>query len=204
MALPATTPDRMTVSEYLALEETSRDKHEFRDGQRIMMAGGTFQHGVIAINIARAFGNRLVGGPCTMFDSTVKIRPGESARFVYPDAGVVCGTPQFAPEDPHQTTILNPRLVIEILSPSTEAYDRGDKFTSYREATSLREYVLVSQTQPHVETFYRRDTGEWVFNPAAGLDAVVRLQSLGIEVPLSEIYAGINFPTAVETPGGDR
>jgi Uma2 family endonuclease len=123
----------------------------------------------------------------------MRVRLAFDNRYVYPDLTVVCGEPEFDPLDEKQTTIINPRLVVEVLSGSTEAYDRGVKFAAYRELKSFQEYVLISQDQPLVETFLRQADGTWVLAAARGLEGSMTLRSLQIVVPLAEIYMGITF-----------
>ena len=188
---------RYTIQEYLAFEEGATDKHEFHDGEIRMMSGGTYSQAVINANLIRALGNRLESGPCRAVDSNLRVRIGTRADYVYPDVSVICGQPSFDPDDRKQTTVLNPRLVIETLSDSTESYDRGEKFLLYREIDSLEEYRLVSQHIPRVETFTRQPDGTWRIERAvSGLETSVRLMSLNLEVPLREIYRGVVFTAA--------
>ena len=122
---------------------------------------------------------------------------------VYPDASVVCGEPRFDPQDTRCTTITNPRAVFEVLSESTEAYDRGEKFGHYRDLASLEEYVLVAQDRPLVEVFTRQEAGHWLFTAAQGLGAAAKLRGLGVDLPLAEVYTGIAFPAdAAPAPQG--
>ena len=120
-------------------------------------------------------------------------RPGPSSRYVYPDLSVVCGPPQFDPADRRRTTVTNPRVVVEVLSDSTEAYDRGGKFTLYRECETLEENVLIAQDRPAFETYHRQPDGTWSFAAWSGLDAVARLRSLGVDLAMSALYAGLPF-----------
>lgn len=124
----------------------------------------------------------------------MRVRIPPTDRYVYPDATVVCGQPQFDPQDPNRTTIINPRVIFEVLSESTEAYDRGAKFTRYREIESLEEFVLVSQDRPLVEAYTRQSGGTWLLEASSGVDVVAALRALQISLPLSEIYADIQFP----------
>lgn len=199
MTLPAP-KQRFTRRQYLKLEAAATVKHEFHAGEILAMSGWTYRHSRISANLIREVGLRLKGSPCFVLESNMRVRLAVEDRYVYPDASVVCGEPQFDPEDENHTTIINPKLVIEVLSESTEAYDRGAKFTAYRDLKSLEEYVLVSQDQPLVETFVRQAEGFWLFSAAQGQQAVVPLRSVRIEVPLAEIYAGLTFGT-VETEG---
>jgi Uma2 family endonuclease len=196
MALPAT-KHSVTVDEYLRAEAASDIKHEFHDGEVLAMSGGTYDHSVIIANLIQHLGNHLTGSRCRVLDSNMRIRitPG---NYVYPDASVVCGPPQFDPQDPNRTTILNPRVVIEVLSASIEGYDRGGKFTQYREIFGLEEYVLVAQDRPLVETFVRQPESGWLMLPTSGIDSTAAIRSLKIELPLQAIYADVTFgrPTA--------
>lgn len=193
MSLTPTHP-RYSVDEYLRRERDSVDKHEYRDGEIVLMAGSSANHSLIAANLIRAMANALLGKPCRVFDSNLRILFPRKVFYTYPDVTVSFGTVQFDPRDKSTGTALNPRLIVEVLSPSTEGYDRGEKFDSYREIDSLQEYVLVSQTSPHIQTFVRQKDGMWLFRAFAGIEAVARLPSLEIEVPLREAYAGVEFP----------
>jgi Uma2 family endonuclease len=113
---------------------------------------------------------------------------------VYPDVPVICGKAEFDPRDDRNETVTNPRLVIEVLSPSTELHDRGEKFRRYRELQSLQEYVLVSQERPSIETYFRQADGTWLMAPYFGMQSVIRLRSVEIDLPMTEIYAGVDFP----------
>lgn len=194
-ALP-TPKARYTISEYLAIERDATDKHEYRDGQILMMAGGTADHSLLSANLIRAIGNRLLGKPCQVYESNLRVRIPRKVLFTYPDVQVVCGKRQLDPGDPSGGTIINPRLIVEVLSDSTEVYDRGKKFRRYREIESFQEYVLVSQDHARIETFLRGAEGTWLLTTFEGLDARARLASIEVELPLSEVYAGIELPPA--------
>ena len=191
MALPAA-KRTITVEEYLRAEAASDIKHEFHDGEVLAMSGGTYDHSVIIANLIRQLGNRLGGSRCRVLESNLRVRvtPG---NYVHPDASVVCGPPQFDPADPNRTTIQNPRVVIEVLPESTEAYDRGATFAQYREIAALEEYVLVSQDQPLVETFVRQPESGWLMLPSSGMDSIATIRSLKIELPLRALYADVTF-----------
>ena len=196
MALPAEMqrqPERVSVAEYLAREAKAEQKHEFHDGEVLAMSGGTLRHSRINANLVGEVRDRLKGSPCFVLDSNMRVAIAATRRYFYPDATIVCGEPRFDENDPNQTTIVNPRVIVETLSASTEAYDRGEKFTHYRHLESLREYVLISQDRPAVETFLRRDDGTWTFSSWEGVAAVARLWSLEIDLPLAEVFAGITF-----------
>ena len=192
MTLPAG-QKRFSPEEYLRQEADADSKHEYHAGLILAMSGGSYRHSRIISNLIRSVGNRLEGSPCFVLEGNMRVRIGQADRYVYPDASVVCGEPLFDPLDRNQTTIVNPRVVIEVLSDSTEAYDRGDKFSAYRDLESVKEYVLVSQNYPSVETFFRQGDGTWLFAAWQGLEAVAVARSVQISVPLTEIYAGVKF-----------
>lgn len=198
MESPPLKPVRFTIDEYLRLEAAAKQRHEYRDGRIIAMAGGSPEHSLVIANIIREVGNRLKGKPCRVYDSNLRVRIPRTPLYTYPDVSVICGETHFDPQDANRTTATNPRLIVEVLSNSTEADDRGDKFRRYLSLESLEEYVLVSQVRPWVETFTRQDDGSWRFATASGLEAQVKLSSVQAEVPLSEIYAGIQFPPEEE------
>ena len=192
MGLPAE-KHRYTIAEYLALEEKAQERHEFHDGEILMMSGGTYRHSAICSNLNRFLGNRLDGKPSRPLDSNMRVRIAAQSKYLYPDTSVLCGPPAFDPDDPKETTILNPRIVFEVLSDSTESYDRGAKFQMYRQIPSLEEYVLVSQSGPLVETFLRQPAGGWLLQTWKDLQSAASLQSVQIDLPLSEIYFGVDF-----------
>ena len=184
---------RHTVEEYLRLENRAAEKHEFRDGEILMMAGGTPRHSLIIANVIGEARNALKGKPGRVYDSNLRVRVPRSALYTYPDASIVCGAPQFDSMDTNQTTITNPRVLIEVVSPATEGYDRGEKFDGYRMLESLEEFILISQTQPSVQSFLRQPDGTWSFAWFSGLEAVAKIRCVGIDLPLSEVYAGVDF-----------
>jgi Uma2 family endonuclease len=187
MTLPVS-KRRYTIQEYLKLEEAATDRHEFHDGEVLAMSGGTDRHSGIGINIVLALGNRLRGHPCRLRNNDLRVRIPGQARYLYPDASIICGPTQLDEDDPKKTTIINPRVIVEVLSDSTEAYDRGAKFEFYRAIPSLEEYVLVSQREPMIETFLRQPGGTWLFNAWKGLETIASLKSIKIELPLAEVY----------------
>jgi Uma2 family endonuclease len=192
MALPAE-KKRVTVEEYLRQEESALERHEFHDGEVLAMAGNSYDHSVIASNLNRIIGNLLQGKPCRPLNGNIRVSIPSISRYLYPDLVVFCDRARLDPADRSAGSILTPRVVIEVLSKSTEAYDRGKKFSYYREVESMREYVLVSQYSPTVETFFRQDR-DWAFGSAQGLETALTLKSLDISIPLREIYADVEFP----------
>ena len=195
MEIPAL-KHRHTLQEYLTLEETSDVKHEFHDGEILAMSGGTYEHSRINAKLVGEIGSALKGSPCFVLESNMRVRIPKPRIRVYPDASVVCGEPAFDPEDKKHTTITNPRAVFEVLSDSTEEYDRGLKFEYYRALESLEYYVLVSQDRPLIEVLRRDPDGTWQSAVASGITAVATLPTLNVSLALADIYAGISFPPA--------
>jgi Uma2 family endonuclease len=190
----------MTEEQYLAMEQLAETKHEYRDGQVFDMAGGTVEHAGIAANLIRQLGNRLDGKPCKAYGSDLRVRINKSGHYCYPDLTIVCGPVELA-RPGRRTTIVNPQIVIEVTSESTETDDRSDKFTDYRWIDSLQEYTLVSQQRARVETFYRQNDGIWAIGPFfTELNQILKFRTIDVEVPLSEIYDGIEFPKSEPSP----
>ncbi len=186
-------PRSYSIAEYIRLEQQTDEKHEFVDGQIVAMAGGTLRAALIVGNTIRVLGNALEGSPCRVYSSDARIRAGRTPYLTYPDISVICGLVGTDPDDPTDTTATNPRVLIEILSPSTEMYDRGEKFSRYRRISSLEEYVLVAQGKPLVETFHKNKNGEWVLDEAVGLKSAIKFRSLKIKLKLADIYAGVKL-----------
>lgn len=176
----------LSYSEYLALEATAETKHDFVNGELYAMAGGTLEHGALSAALARELGTALAGRPCRAFSSDVRVRVLSTGASFYPDLTIVCGQVETPTDD--QQAIANPKVIVEVLSEGTEAYDRGAKASHYRRVPSLREYVLVSQAEPRVEVQRLNDRGIWelhFFGPGDRLE----LTSLGISVQLDAVYA---------------
>lgn len=176
---------RMSPEQYLELERTSEVKHEYAAGEVFAMAGCTREHSLITMNIARELGNLLRGRPCEVHGPDMRIKITATGRYVYPDASVVCGKALF--EDRQRDSLLNPVVICEVLSESSEAYDRGEKFEQYRSIPSFLEYVIVSQKKARVEHFRRQPDGRWVLTLLGAGDRLV-LESIGCEVAVDEIY----------------
>ncbi len=190
----ATPIHRWTEEEYLQIERRAEFRSEFFDGEMFAMAGGTLRHSLIAANLVREIGNRLKGKPCTAFNSDLRLKIEATGLYTYPDLSVICGQPRFV--DEHEDTIVNPTVIVEVLSDSTEAYDRGRKFEHYRQIPSLQEYLLVSQKETRVEQFVRQADHKWLLNEVTDRKAVLSLPSLGIAVSLDEIFAQVGFTPA--------
>ena len=202
MGLPAE-KRRYTVEEYLEYERAAEERHEYDNGEILAMSGGSPTQSFIIMNVGTEIRVALKGKPCRIADSNLRIAIQKQAKYVYPDASIICGPLQFDPNDKLQHTVLNPRVVIEVLSPSTEAYDRGDKFRSYREIETLEEYILISQNQPQFESLLRQPDGTWSFNPCNGLEGIAKIRCLGINIPMAEIYAGVDFSAPVDQSQAD-
>ena len=189
MAVPL---PKLTVEQYLAIEREAEYKSEYYRGDMFAMAGGTGPHSELSVTMTRLIGNRLAGRGCKVYNSDMKVQIEPGGLHTYPDGSVVCGKPVFSTST--KEALVNPKLIVEVLSKSTEAHDRGFKFQEYKKIASLEEYVLVSQTEPLVERFARRSGAAWMdYSEARGMDARIELQSLGIEIPLEEIYGEIDF-----------
>jgi Uma2 family endonuclease len=182
--------DFYTEEEYLAWEETAIEKSEYVDGQIRAMSGGSEPHASIAMNIGALLWNGLRGKPCRVLSSAMKV--WAAGAFYYPDLSVVCGPSAYRGRSKY--VIMNPVLVVEVLSPSTESKDRGEKFIRYQQIETLRSYLLVSQTEPRVELFERGENGHWDYTTVAGLDRMIAVPSLDIMLALSEIFDQVDFP----------
>jgi Uma2 family endonuclease len=192
-------PVRMTEEEYLAFEEASEEKHEFYDGivrplsQIIGMAGGSEQHSLVASNLLVALATGVRRKPCRVYGSDLQVKPRNDARYSYPDISVVCDEVEYDPSVSGRRAINNPVIVVEVVSPSTEGYDRGIKLERYRKIESLEEYVIVDSRRPLVQTVYRDGNGGWSIAFAAGLEDVVKFRSVDIEVSMREIYRHVEL-----------
>ena len=188
---------RYTPDDYLAFERQSEFKHEFLNGEIIAMAGGTPLHSLIKTNVVGELHAATKGHRCTTYDSDLRVLVDATGLYTYPDASVFCDPVEL---DPGRTDVaVNPTLLVEVLSPSSEAYDRGKKFGHYRQIASLREYVLVSQEEPRVECFYKSDQGVWTLTEAVGMDSTLPLVSLGVSLSLRKIFDKVVFEP-VELP----
>src|SRR6187431_2573954 len=180
-------PARQTFSfeAYLELEEISPVKHEFLAGQVWAMAGGTPDHAAISVNVSTLLNTSLRGRPCRVYSSDLRVRVLATGLGTYPDVTVVCGKAEFDGEDRKQQTVINPRLIVEVLSPSTATYDRGEKLTHYQRISSLQELVLVAHDERRVDVWRRANDGWTLQSVTTGS---VDLQALAVEIPLAEIY----------------
>jgi Uma2 family endonuclease len=192
MALPKPS-ERVTPQEYYARERLADHKSEYYEGEILAMAGGTARHSRIGTNLTIRLGMRLEGGRCVPYNSDLRVKVQPTSLRTYPDASVFCGKIEFDPDDRWKETATNPTMLFEVLSDSTEAYDRGAKSEQYRRIASLKAYVLINQGTAHVEHFEREADGTWRLTEATGLEEVLKLPALGAEIPLAELYAGVEF-----------
>ncbi|MGQ9889013.1 MAG: Uma2 family endonuclease [Aggregatilineales bacterium] len=189
---------RMTEAEYLAFERASEFRHEYFAGAVFAMTGASEAHNLIAANVLVSLRNQLRGRSCRVYIADMRVKVAATGLYTYPDLSVVCGEARFA--DNKLDTLLNPAVIIEVLSPSTEAYDRGRKFQHYRQIETLREYLLIAQDSPRIERYLRRDDGAWLLTDAHGLDAALHLPAIGCALALAEVYEQVTFSPA--SPAG--
>src|SRR5215211_2428085 len=176
---------RVSPAEYLARERRAQTKSEYLGGFVVAMSGASRLHNYVTLDIAVALHQQLQGNPCDIFASDMRVKAAQTGDYTYPDVVVACGDVQF--EDAEIDTLLTPTVIIEVLSPSTEAYDRGAKFISYRELPTLQQYLLVAQDPPRVE-YYTRQGEQWILTTVTDLDASVPLPAIGCELPMRQIY----------------
>jgi Uma2 family endonuclease len=188
-----------TAAEYIALEADSLTKHEFYRGEIFAMAGASFRHNQVSASILGILHASLRGSGCRPFGSDLRIRVHRRDLYTYADALVVCGQAELTNEKPESVT--NPRVIVEVLSKSTENYDRGQKWEFYQELDSLREYLLVSQEEAKITRYYREPGGPWMYELVSGLDQTLRLSSIECELALAEIYENVELgPEAEDRP----
>ena len=204
MSLPRSyTP--YSVKEYLALERESEERHEYLDGEIHAMAGESPEHGSICTNITGQLYTQLRGKDCQVFSKDTKVRSGSARQssttkrgsYSYPDLVIVCGDLQF--HDEHRDVLVNPAVIIEVLSPATEAFDRGEKWIRYQTwLLTFSDYLLVSQAKPQIEHFRRRGSAEWHYSRAHGIEGALSLDSIGCTLQLADVYDRIVF--GIDTP----
>lgn len=191
-----------SIDEYLALERDSEERHEYLDGEIYEMAGESPEHGAICTNISGQLYTQLRGTGCQSFSKDIKVRSGPTPKrahttkglFSYPDLLVVCGELRF--HDEYRDVLLNPAVIIEVLSPTTEAIDRGEKWSRYQIwLPELSDYILVSQLKPQLEHFHRQSSGEWLYSLVKELESSLHLASINCTLQLADVYDRIVFPT---------
>jgi len=177
---------RLSAAEYLARERAAESKSEYYAGEVFAMTGASRRHNLIVANLMRVLGNQLVDRDCEVYAADMRVRVPATDSYVYPDVVAVCGEPRL--EDAEIDTLLNPTLVIEVLSPSTADFDRGGKLEHYRTIESLSEVLILAQDRPHAEHWVRQPDGHWLFEEAGTTEAVLRLESVGCELKLADAY----------------
>ena len=182
----------LTEAEYLAQEELAEFKSEFYKGEVFAMSGATATHSELGVRLGYELINALDDRPCKVYSSDTKIKISATGLYTYPDTSVTCDSPQFG--DPKRMVLLNPQMVCEVLSNSTEAYDRGEKFTHYESLPSLKAYVLVSQWEHQVEVFWRTTHADaWNYLRARGIESQLTIPSMNLTLRLAEIYKGVEL-----------
>jgi Uma2 family endonuclease len=188
----------ITEADYLQRERTSTTKHEYFAGEIFAMTGASESHNLIASNVTAAFHRQLRGRPCRIYPSDMRLKVVETGLNTYPDLTIVCGLPEFS--DPiKRDTLINPTAIIEILSPSTERYDRGLKFQNYRTITSLQDYLLIAQDTAHIERYTRHEQNQWILTEVIGLDSSLPIVSLAVTLDLADVYEQIELPPSPES-----
>jgi Uma2 family endonuclease len=200
---PVLPPARFTMAEYLAFERAATERHEYLDGLIYAMAGESENHGRICVNLTAILVPQLRGSGCEMFSKDTKVLCGpyrahtREGLYAYPDLVVICGGGQY--HDQARDVLLNPTALFEVLSPSTEAFDRGEKFVRYRHwLPSLQDYGLVAQEHPMLDHYHRTAPDQWTLTTAYGLDASLVLPTLGVRLALRDVYERVAFPTPLD------
>ncbi len=188
---------RYTPEHYLTLERQAKHRSEFINGYIFAMAGASRQHNLIAGNIFGELRNQLRGRPCEAYINDMRVKISATGLYTYPDVAALCGEPLF--EDLQGDSLLNPSVIVEVLSDSTEAYDRGEKFAHYRRLESLRDYILIAQDKVRVEHFVRQGSN-WVLSEASSLNSKISVASIDCEVVLQDIYERVQFPNTEDQP----
>jgi len=185
-------PLLLSPQEYLARERKATFRSEYYRGEMFAMSGATWEHTLIKDNLAGETRSQLKDGPCRVVTSDLRVKVDVTGLYTYPDLVIVCDEPRF--EDEVFDTLLNPRVLVEVLSDSTEKYDRGTKFGHYRQVPSVREYILVAQDRPLVERYVRQADGGWLLTVFDDLTQTFAFDSVPVQVSLAEIYRGVEFP----------
>jgi Uma2 family endonuclease len=182
-------PTHLSPLQYLSQERAAKDKHEYYEGNVIMLAGASLAHNRIVTNLISEISSFLKGKPCEILPSDIRVTIPSGEAYMYPDATIVCGVPEM--EDDEFDTLKNPRVIFEVLSHSTAAHDRGRKFLYYQQIPSFQEYVLIDSTGHFVEVSKRRDDGSWSCEASSDPDAALPISSIKANIPLREIYRNV-------------
>ena len=185
-------PDFVSPEDYLRLEREAESRHEYVEGKIIAMAGAGYAHNLICANLTGELYSQLRGKSYSVVGSDQRLQIMSGSAFVYPDLTVVCGPPEFN-EERKPDTLLNPTLLVEVLSPTTSQYDRSDKFMLYRQVPSLRQYLTLDSCSVHAELHTLAEPGRWVLTETRDLSALLDLSGIACQVPLAEVYAGVPF-----------
>lgn len=180
-----------TLEEYFALEETAEYKSEYFQGEIFAMAGGSANHSSIALNVGGALDDALLEQPCRVFNSDIKIQVKKNGFYTYPDVAIVCGEVKFASK--RDDTITNPLIVVEVLSPSTESYDRGKKFELYKGLESFQDYLLIDQNRVYIEYHHKLGPNKWLTQTYEDLDEIIKFEGIELELPVKRVYRKIGF-----------
>ena len=183
---------RLSPEEYLTIERLSEYRSEYFDGEMVAMTGASRKHNLIVANLTRELTQQLKGKPCELYPNDMRVKVPSSRLYTYPDVVIVCGGPQF--EDEYVDTLLNPTLIIEVLSESTESYDRGKKFGYYRTVETLSEYLLIAQDEYKIEQYVKQADGRWLLSEASSLDGAVEIVSIQCVLALKEAYDRLMLP----------
>ncbi len=185
---------RLTPEQYLAHERAAERKSEYFDGEVFAMAGASPAHALIVTNVVRELSTQLRTRHCNVYSSDLRVKAATTGLYTYPDVVVACGELRF--DDEQEDTLLNPTVIVEVLSESTQDYDRGGKFEQYRTIDSFAEYVLIAQDKPHVEHFARQPDGRWILAETNHLEDQIEIPSIGARLALADVYEKVKFPSA--------
>jgi Uma2 family endonuclease len=191
---------RLSPQEYLAIERRTQTKSEYYRGEMFAMSGASRQHVAISANILAIIWTQFRGRTCQVYGSDMRVKVEASGLYTYPDVSATCDTPRF--DDEHLDTLLNPRVLVEVLSPSTAGYDRGEKFELYRKLESLQEYLVVAPDRVFVEHHVRQDDGSWKLNDYGVASDVVTLASIQCQLPLADVYDKVELAGDAPPPPG--
>lgn len=188
----------LTPQDYLALERQAQTKSEYFQGEVFALAGASKSHTAIVPNLSYLLVGQLKGRPCAVHTSDMRVKVSSTGLYTYPDVVVVCGKPRF--DDQHEDTLLTPTVIIVVLSKSTEAYDRGEKFAHYRTLESLTDYLLVAQDAPRIEHFVRQPSGFWLYSETSGLDSSAVIDTIQCQLNLAEVYDKVELTSTPRAP----
>lgn len=183
---------KYTLEEYLELDRNSEERYEYFNGEVFAMAGGSPSHARISLNVCTSLTQKLKGGRCEAFNSGMRVKVPKALPYRYPDVSVVCGEPIFDELDGQQM-LVNPVLIVEVLSPSTAAYDMVDKFAEYQSIDSFQEYLVISQDRPHVIQHVKQSKRRWLRIEIEGMESEVKLESVNVILSLSGLYERVDF-----------